>query len=257
MINTSIVLQQTTIHAGTLTRSIEPATNKENSNSDNKAVTTSEAEHTRNEEQGTETRKVHSTNTNNKIESELSQAEAKQLRELRARDREVHAHEQAHAAAAGSLAKGAPSYDYQRGPDGQLYAVGGEVHIDTSAVAGDPEATAEKAAKVKRAALAPAQPSQQDRAVAAAAAALEARVRIEIAQQKTENGVDMLNDRFTDGENQTKNEIKDVTKMETNSEIHAKCAQCGGQHSAESHSTSITLEKTFNQPEIGDFPAIS
>ena len=38
-------------------------------------------------------------------EKELHQAEIKQLRELRTRDREVRAHEQAHAAVAGSTRK--------------------------------------------------------------------------------------------------------------------------------------------------------
>lgn len=106
------------------------------------------------------------------INIELSQQELVELRELRIRDREVRAHEQAHAAVAGSLARGGPSYDYQRGPDGRQYAVGGSVSIDTSAVSGDPKATLDKAQQIKRAALAPAQPSAQDRAVAAAATAL-------------------------------------------------------------------------------------
>jgi hypothetical protein len=55
-----------------------------------------------------------------------------ELAKLKARDREVRAHEAAHSAAAGSLAKGDPSLTFQRGSDGRLYAVGGEVNIDTS-----------------------------------------------------------------------------------------------------------------------------
>jgi hypothetical protein len=71
------------------------------------------------------------------------------------------------------------SFSYQRGPDGRFYAVGGEVSIDTSPVPGDPQATASKAEQIQRAALAPAQPSGQDRAVAAQAArmAMEARLQ--------------------------------------------------------------------------------
>jgi len=49
-----------------------------------------------------------------------------ELAKLKARDREVRAHEAAHTAAAGSLAKGGPSFTFQRGSDGRLYAVGGE-----------------------------------------------------------------------------------------------------------------------------------
>lgn len=181
-----------------------------------------------------------------KVEGELNEQELKQLRELRQRDREVRAHEQAHAAAAGSLAKGGPSYSYQRGPDGKSYAVGGEVQIDTSAVSGDAEATAAKAQQIRRAALAPAQPSQQDRAVAAAASAMESRARIEIAREKQEDAVEKLNARFSDGQNDVKDEGVDKLGETKDMDVHSKCAQCGGQHSAESHNVSINLDKTFS-----------
>lgn len=95
-------------------------------------------------------------------------AQLKQLTELKARDREVRAHEAAHQAVGGQYA-GAISYVYERGPDGAQYAVGGEVAIDTSPVDGDPQATIEKMRTVRSAALAPAEPSPQDRAVAAQA----------------------------------------------------------------------------------------
>lgn len=109
------------------------------------------------------------------------------INELRITDQEVRAHEQAHAAAAGGLAKGGPTFEYQRGPDGQLYAVGGEVQIDTSGVPGDPEATLQKAQQIQQAALAPAQPSSQDRSVAVAAAAMAAEARSEIASRGTKD----------------------------------------------------------------------
>ncbi len=120
----------------------------------------------------------------NTSESDEQQAE---IAKLRARDREVRAHEQAHAAAAGGLAKGGPSFTYQRGPDGKQYATGGEVNIDVSPVEGDPEATIQKARQIRAAALAPADPSSQDRAVAASASALEAQARQEIREKKTED----------------------------------------------------------------------
>ena len=101
------------------------------------------------------------------------------LESLRQRDQEVRLHEQAHLLAAGPYAKGAPSYTYQTGPDGQRYAVGGEVPIDLSAVPGDPQATLQKALTIRRAALAPTDPSETDQAVAAQATALAAQ-----AQQK-------------------------------------------------------------------------
>jgi hypothetical protein len=107
-----------------------------------------------------------------------SPADHQILQQLQARDREVRAHELAHVATGAGLVSGA-SFSYQRGPDGRFYAVGGEVSIDTSPVPGDPQATASKAEQIQRAALAPAQPSGQDRAVAAQAArmAMEARLQ--------------------------------------------------------------------------------
>lgn len=73
---------------------------------------------------------------------------------------------------------------FERGPDGKQYAVGGEVHIDTTPIAGNPEATARKARRIRAAALAPADPSPQDRAVAAQAAAMEAQAKQELAQER-------------------------------------------------------------------------
>lgn len=102
--------------------------------------------------------------------------------ELAAIDRQVRAHEQAHLAAAGGLASGV-SFIYTTGPDGKQYAVGGEVSIDTSAVSGDPAATIRKAQQIRAAANAPANPSGQDRAVAAQASQMEAAARQELAEQ--------------------------------------------------------------------------
>lgn len=116
----------------------------------------------------------------------LTEEELAQVRELKARDREVRAHEQAHLAAAGPHAKGGPRYTYQVGPDGRRYATGGEVSIDTSKVPGDPEATIRKARQIRAAALAPAEPSSQDRAVAAAAARLLAEAQGELQQLQRE-----------------------------------------------------------------------
>lgn len=113
---------------------------------------------------------------------ELSKSELQLVRELSARDREVRAHEQAHLAAAGGYASGGPTYTYQTGPDGVRYAIGGEVSIDTSAVPGNPRATLAKAQAIIAAANAPAEPSGQDRAVAAAAAQMAARAQAELTQ---------------------------------------------------------------------------
>ncbi len=110
----------------------------------------------------------------------VDSAELKMIQQLRARDLEVRSHEQAHVAAAGSLAQGGPSFQFTRGPDGRLYATGGEVGIDVSPVANDPHATIEKAQQIRRAALAPSNPSQADRAVAARATAMITEARAEL-----------------------------------------------------------------------------
>ncbi|MEO0683043.1 MAG: putative metalloprotease CJM1_0395 family protein, partial [Pseudomonadota bacterium] len=79
-------------------------------------------------------------------------------------------HEQAHMMV-GRPYTSAPRYEWEVGPDGQRYAVGGSVQIDMAPIDGDPEATAEKMRVVIAAALAPAEPSPADRAIAAAARA--------------------------------------------------------------------------------------
>lgn len=112
----------------------------------------------------------------------LDQEEVAQLLELKKADAAVRAHEQAHLAAAGGLAKGGASFVYQKGPDGREYAVGGEVQIDTSRGA-TPEETIARMTRVRAAALAPANPSSQDRKVArsASAAMSEARLDLHVA----------------------------------------------------------------------------
>jgi hypothetical protein len=115
---------------------------------------------------------------------QLTVEEQRQLRELAARDREVRAHEQAHLRVGRDLVRGAASYTYQQGPDGRQYAVGGEVKIDTTGVPGDPEATEEKAYHIRETALAPIQPSNQDRAVASTASRMAQDARLEIQRQQ-------------------------------------------------------------------------
>ncbi len=113
----------------------------------------------------------------------LSEQEQRQVQELKRRDAEVKAHEQAHLSAAGGLARGGASFDYKTGPDGKRYALGGEVNIDTSRASDDPQANMSKARQIRRAALAPADPSAQDHAVAAEASRMEAQAQAELSQQ--------------------------------------------------------------------------
>jgi SprA-related family len=117
------------------------------------------------------------------IAQELRPEEQRIVEELRKRDRDVRAHEQAHLAAAGRYARGGAQFTYQVGPDGKRYAVGGEVPIDVSEVPGDPRATLQKAATIRRAALAPAHPSSADLAVASQAARLATKAHQELLQE--------------------------------------------------------------------------
>ncbi len=119
---------------------------------------------------------------------ELTPEEQEQVKELEKRDAEVRRHEQAHKAAAGQYARGGAKYEYEKGPDGRPYAVGGEVEIDTSPVPNDPAATIRKAEIIKRAALAPAEPSPQDLRVASEADAMKAKARKELAEATLEEG---------------------------------------------------------------------
>ncbi len=121
----------------------------------------------------------------NKTDIGLTPEEEVQVDKLKERDREVRTHEQAHATVGGQYA-GAPSYDYETGPDNQQYAVAGEVKIDTAPVAGDPAATIAKMDVVIKAAMAPAEPSSADRAVAAQAAQKRTEAQAELTAQKTE-----------------------------------------------------------------------
>ncbi|MDQ7051702.1 MAG: putative metalloprotease CJM1_0395 family protein [candidate division KSB1 bacterium] len=129
-----------------------------------------------------------STNGVRNEQQNLSEEERREIEELKRRDREVRAHEQAHLAAAGGYAKGGARYTYKVGPDGKRYAVGGEVPIDVSEVPGNPQATLQKAMTVRRAALAPSNPSAADRSIAARASMMAAKARQEMAREAKPNG---------------------------------------------------------------------
>jgi hypothetical protein len=116
---------------------------------------------------------------------DLTPEEQKIVQELKTRDREVRQHEQAHKAVGGRYVTGGPTYDYTTGPDNKRYAVGGEVQISTSPE-NTPEATIVKAQTVRRAALAPAQPSASDRATAATAGKMEIDARMQLQEEQRE-----------------------------------------------------------------------
>lgn len=90
----------------------------------------------------------------------LNSDEAQRRMRLQIADFGVRAQEGQHFRAAFGLGS-APQYDYELGPDGELYAVGGNVGI-TSGLAATPEEAAKDADTMARAALAATDVSAQD-----------------------------------------------------------------------------------------------
>lgn len=134
------------------------------------------------------------------------------VRELASLDREVRAHELAHKSVGGQHT-GAMTFTFEFGPDGKRYAVAGEVPINVGRVMGDPEATLQKAEQVHRAALAPAEPSIQDRRVAVLASQMVLDAQVDIRQAERDQSIKAEQER---GE-QAELNGEDVAKTEANS----------------------------------------
>ena len=138
----------------------------------------------------------------NKSDEELSPDEERLVRDLQSRDSEVKAHEAAHQAAGGGMT-GAASYTYQQGPDGKMYAIGGEVSISMKA-GSTPQETIANARQIAAAAMAPANPSPQDYAVATSARVMEMKAQQQLAREQQEEL--LAHDTYKDSNNQTKEE---------------------------------------------------
>ncbi|MBI3985421.1 MAG: hypothetical protein HY343_00750 [Lentisphaerae bacterium] len=94
------------------------------------------------------------------------------IRQLQQRDNEVRLHEMIHKSILGPYG-GAVQYEYETGPDGKVYAVGGSIDVDLSEAA-TPEATQAKALTVRAASLAVGNPSPADIATASKASLIVA-----------------------------------------------------------------------------------
>lgn len=161
-----------------------PATNATNTSDNINPTSESDADSNSNSDQSSRALQADKFS----LSSEAEQITAEDLRliqKLAQRDREVKAHEAAHLAAAGRYANSGASFTYQRGPNGVNYAIGGEVSLDTSTPS-DPRQALDKANQIRAAALAPSQPSGQDRAVAAQATQAAAQARANIAIERAE-----------------------------------------------------------------------
>ncbi len=126
----------------------------------------------------------------------LTEKELRIIADLKAIDTKVRRHEMAHIAAGGQYITSGAHYQYKKGPDGNTYAVAGDVSIDTSPVPGDPEATIRKMHKVQRAALAPAEPSSQDKKVAAESSFIAAKALSELMMMQAKQSSDAKKRQF-------------------------------------------------------------
>jgi len=135
-----------------------------------------------------------SANSDTSPAGDLSQEEYLKLTHLKTRDRDVRTHEQAHLTTAGQYAAGGASFTFQVGPDGNRYAVSGEVPVDISN-GSSPEETIRKMERIRAAALAPAQPSSADRQIAAQASMKASQARQEIMMSRQS---DLLANDFVD-----------------------------------------------------------
>ncbi len=119
--------------------------------------------------------------------NELSEDEERLVRDLASRDSEVRAHEAAHQAAGGGMV-GAASYTYQQGPDGKMYAIGGEVSVSMKS-GSTPQETIANARQLATAAMAVGDPSPQDHAVAASARIMAMKAEQQLAKEKQEESL--------------------------------------------------------------------
>ena len=150
--------------------------------------------------------------SNNSDKEELTQQEKQEVAELKATDAEVKAHENAHKSAAAGLRTSAPNYEYETGPDGKKYAVAGDVNINYPN-SSDPEENLKNAQQLKAAALAPAEPSSQDRKVAMKAEREIAKARQEIQEEE------LKKEKEADGNNNSSNiENKNSEEPEVSNE---------------------------------------
>jgi len=140
---------------------------------------------------------------------ELSPDEERLVKDLQARDSEVKAHEAAHQAAGGGMT-GAASYTYQQGPDGKMYAIGGEVSITMSS-GSTPQETIANARQVAAAAMAAGDPSPQDYSVAASARVMEMKAQQQQLAREQQEEI-MGQETYANESNSKKDEEKSVSQ---------------------------------------------
>lgn len=177
-------------------------------------------------------------NSKEKSSKELTSQQQQEISKLKESDAEVKAHEQAHLSAAAGLRTSAPSYQYQTGPDGKKYAVAGEVNISFSQT-GDPKKDLQMAETLKAAALAPANPSGQDMAVAKQADEMIQQDKQKIQEENQQTGTTPKEGAADSKEPKTQPEIVIGTKTDSTNVSDAS-------------KNSSDIQKTDNPQNVSD-----
>jgi hypothetical protein len=120
---------------------------------------------------------------------ELTPEQKRQVEKLKQIDRQVREHEAAHLRAGRGVVTSGANFTYTYGPDGKQYAVGGEVGIDTSPES-KPQENIDKGIRIQVAALAPRDPSAQDRRVAAVGGQLESKGRTDLVEEQRQQAAE-------------------------------------------------------------------
>ncbi len=149
----------------------------------------------------------------NKNNTELTQDEKLQLNQLKAADTKVRAHEAAHQS--GPAASGGASFTYEKGPDGVMYAVAGEVPVRIQ-TGSTPQESISNLQGVIATALAPADPSPQDLSVASKARVMLMKAQQEFAQE--------IQDKLSKSNEYSQNAINQY-EQNSNSESNDKSAE--------------------------------
>jgi len=142
---------------------------------------------------------------------ELNSEELRVVKDLTTRDTQVKAHEAAHQAAGAGMV-GAASFTYQQGPDGKMYAIGGEVPISVKSGT-TPEESIANARRIIAAAMAPVDPSPQDYAVASSAKMMQIKAEQQLVREKFEEMSD------TKAYDNTQNDKTDSSEKDDNIDI--------------------------------------
>jgi hypothetical protein len=128
--------------------------------------------------------------------------------------------------------------------------VAGEVAIDISPVSGDPAATLAKAEQVRRAALAPAEPSAQDRSVAAQATQLRTEALVELRAELSPPDREVSSDDSGDVQNEEAEPASGAASADIASQSAAQSAQrtAGPEERTRQEASRSLLEYQFQEP---------